>query len=107
MIEDEKIYVLDIVTRNAFNLANFGYIFSAIKQEDIPEEAKKPKIEEPTEEDKLFKEHLVIFYKYKDQLKKMTKGELTDLLTYNDQEVPIGQDAVGCNRLCSKFFIMW
>ncbi|XP_044760388.1 poly [ADP-ribose] polymerase [Coccinella septempunctata] len=66
----------------------------AIKQEDIPDVVKKPKIEEPSEEDKLYKEHLTIFYKYRDQLKKMTKGEMTELLDYNEQEVPSGQDAI-------------
>ncbi|XP_045461901.1 poly [ADP-ribose] polymerase [Harmonia axyridis] len=66
----------------------------AIKQEDIPEEVKKPKLEEPTEEEKLYKEHLTVLYKYRDQLKKMTKGEMTDLLEYNDQEIPSGKDAI-------------
>ncbi|KAL3275884.1 hypothetical protein HHI36_020621 [Cryptolaemus montrouzieri] len=67
----------------------------AIKQEDIPPEVKKPKIEEPTEEDKLFKEHLTIMYKYRDQLKKkLTKSEMSELLEYNNQTVPPGEDRI-------------
>ena len=73
-----------------------------IKQEEVP--VKKLKSEnsgdEFTEkESKLYSEQNKIMYKYRDQLEKnLTKNELTELLQYNDQDVPAGQDRVSVWR---------
>ncbi|KAK9891936.1 hypothetical protein WA026_017419 [Henosepilachna vigintioctopunctata] len=67
----------------------------AIKQEELPQELKKPKVEELSENEKLFNEHLTIFYKYRDLLKKkLKKAEMTELLEYNSQEIPAGEDRI-------------
>lgn len=54
--------------------------------------------------EKRMKEQNTILFKYRDKLKKyLNKNEMAQLLTYNDQEVPSGEEKV--NAFYSKIFI--
>lgn len=72
----------------------------AIKQEDAPA-IKKVKTEAGgdgmSEEEMKMKEENKIMYKYRDQLKQLSKNELIELFNYNNQETPVGED-----RVCSS-----
>lgn len=68
----------------------------AIKQEDVPD-SKRIKTEPEADDglDKTMKEQNQIMFKYRDSLKKyLTKNQLAELLEYNHQEVPPGEDRV-------------
>lgn len=68
---------------------------SAIKQEDVPD-VKKLKVD--TEIDgleKQIKEQNEIMFKYRDKLKNsLNKKQMIELLEYNGQEIPVGEDRV-------------
>ncbi len=55
-------------------------------------DAKKSKMDDATKE-KLKKQMKKMYY-YRDMLEKLDKKELVELLEYNDQEVPTGNDKV-------------
>jgi hypothetical protein len=63
---------------------------------DGPSPSKKLK---RSKEDAEIKQQSKIMYKYRDQLKKeLRKNDLQDLLEYNDQDVPAGEE-----RVCIPF----
>jgi hypothetical protein len=63
---------------------------------DGPSPSKKTK---PSKEDAAVKEQSKLMYKYRDQLKKeLRKSEMQDLLEYNEQDVPVGEE-----RVCIQF----
>jgi hypothetical protein len=63
---------------------------------DGPSPSKKAK---SNQEDAAIKDQSKLIYKYRDQLKKeLRKSDLQDLLEYNDQDVPVGEE-----RVCISF----
>lgn len=86
---------------NAWNLkvvCYYNLFFRAIKQEDVPD-LKKVKTEDEADggsvDENKMKEQNQIMFKYRDQLKRnLTKSQLTDLLIYNNQQVPVGEERV-------------
>jgi hypothetical protein len=63
---------------------------------DGPSPSKKTK---SSKEDAAVKEQSKLIYKYRDQLKKeLRKSEMQDLLEYNEQDVPVGEE-----RVCIQF----
>lgn len=68
-------------------------VYSAIKQENVPE-IKKPKKEEPSPDEEAIKKQNDIMFKYRDKLKNLSKRELQDLLEHNSQKLPEGIERV-------------
>lgn len=67
----------------------------AIKQEEAPEVKKIKTDPELDALDQKMKEQNQVMFKYRDRLRdNLTKSQLTQLLVYNDQEVPAGEDRV-------------
>jgi hypothetical protein len=63
---------------------------------DGPSQSKKTK---SSKEDAVVKVQSKLMYKYRDQLKKqLRKSEMQDLLEFNDQDVPVGEE-----RVCIQF----
>jgi hypothetical protein len=63
---------------------------------DGPSPSKKTK---SNKEDNAIKQQNKLIYKYRDQLKKeLRKIELQELLEYNDQDIPVGDE-----RVCIEF----
>jgi hypothetical protein len=63
---------------------------------DGPSPSKKTK---SSKEDAAIKEQSKLMYKYRDQLKKeLRKSDLQDLLEFNDQDLPVGEE-----RVCIQF----
>lgn len=82
-----------------FTCSTFYYLFSlshrAIKQEDVPEVKKIKTDPELDAVEQQMREQNKIIYKYRDLLRdNLTKNQMIELLTYNDQEVPAGEDRV-------------
>lgn len=67
----------------------------AIKQEEVPEVKKIKTDPELDALNQKMKEQNQIIFKYRDRLRdNLTKTQLTQLLVYNNQEVPAGEDRV-------------
>ncbi|CAM1297366.1 PARP1 (predicted), partial [Pycnogonum litorale] len=70
------------------------------RKTDSKKEAGGKKVKkEETEDDIQLKKQNKIMFKYRDQLKDLTKKELAELLEYNDQELAKGESAL-LDRLC-------
>lgn len=90
------------------SFANLLLSSRAIKQETVPD-IKKPKLEDTVDgnpDEAIMKEQNKIMFKYRDKLKnELRKEELTELLQYNGQEVPVGSERV--TNLCFYFYTMF
>lgn len=61
-------------------------------EKKIKSEKKEIKTETLSVDENLLKKQNKLMFKYRDQLKNLSKKELTDLLVYNNQDDPVGTD---------------
>lgn len=80
------------MTTNLHKTGPKKWLYSAIKQEDIPE-VKKIKLEDDPA-DKEYREQNKIMFGYRDKLKSVSKPHLIALLEHNNQEVPEGLERI-------------